>query len=55
MPYSIEKRGDKWVLINTDTGKVKGTHDSKIKAIRQRNLLQGIEHGWTPSGAKARK
>lgn len=55
MPYSIEKRGDKWVVINTQTKKVKGTHDSKIKAQRQIALLRGVEHGWTPTGAKAEK
>jgi len=55
VPYSIEKRGDKWVTFNSDTGDVKGTHDSKIKAIRQRKLLGGIRHGWKPSGAEAEK
>ena len=55
MPYSIEKREDKWVVINTETKKVKGTHDSKIKAIRQKNLLYGVEHGWEPTGKPAKK
>jgi len=55
MPYSIQKRGNKWVVINKDTGDVKGTHDSEIKARRQVNLLQGVEHGWKPTGAPARK
>lgn len=55
MPYEIEKRGDKWVVINADTGKVKGTHDSKVKAQRQMRLLYGIESGeWKPTGAKAK-
>lgn len=55
MPYSVEKRGDKWVTINTETGKVKGTHDSKKKAIRQMRLLYGIESGeWKPTGKKAK-
>jgi len=49
MPYSVEKRGDKWVTINSDTGEVKGTHESKLKAVRQRRLLEGIKHGWEPS------
>ena len=43
MPYAVEKRGDKWVTINTDTGKVKGTHDSKIKATRQMRLLYMVK------------
>lgn len=55
MPYAIEKRGDKFVVFNTETKDVKGRHDSKIKARRQINLLRGIEHGWEPTGAKARK
>ena len=55
MPYEIEKRGDKWVVLNTETKDVKGRHDSEIKARRQINLLRGIEAGWTPTGAKARE
>lgn len=55
MPYAIEPKGKKWIVRNTETGDVKGTHDSKIKAQRQINLLRGIEHGWEPTGAKARK
>jgi len=54
MPYAIEKRGEKWVVLNTQTNKVKGTHDSKVKAQRQMRLLYGIEGGWKPTGAKAK-
>ena len=53
MPYGIEQRGDKWVTINTETGKVKGTHDSKAKALRQMRLLYMVEGGKQPTGAKA--
>ena len=35
MPYDMEKRGEKWVVFNTETKDVKGRHDSKIKARRQ--------------------
>jgi len=52
MPYGIYKRGDKWVLINKDTKHVKGTHESREKATRQMRLLQGVEHGWEPTGKK---
>lgn len=52
MPYEIEQRGSKWVVLNTDTGDVKGTHDSKEKAQRQVNLLRGVEAGWHPTGKK---
>ncbi len=55
MPYSIRKRGSKFVVVNKDTGKVKGTHSSKIKAQRQVNLLRGVEHGFKPTGKKARR
>lgn len=49
MPYVARKRGDKWVTINKDTGKIKGTHSSHAKAQRQANLLNGIEHEWKPT------
>jgi len=55
MPYDLEKRGEKWVVFNTETKDVKGRHKTKIKAQRQINLLRGIEKGWQPTGAKARK
>ena len=53
MPYSVEKRGDKWVCLNKDTGKVKGTHDSKEMAIRQMRLLYMVESGKEPTGKKS--
>lgn len=55
MPYDMEKRGEKWVVFNTETGDVKGRHASKIGAQRQINLLRGIEQGWEPTGRPARK
>lgn len=55
MPYSIRKRGNKYVVVNKNTGKVKGTHASKSKAESQRRLLEGIKRGWKPTGAKSRK
>jgi hypothetical protein len=55
MPYTIEKRGSKFVVVNKDTGDVKGTHDTKEKAQKQMNLLYGIEGGWHPTGAPAKK
>jgi len=48
MPYKVEKRDSKWVVINKETGKVKGTHDTEEKAKRQLRLLYGIENGWRP-------
>ncbi len=49
MPYDVEKRGNKWVTINTETGDVKGTHDTKEKAIRQMRLLYHVKGGGKPT------
>jgi len=45
MPYDVEKRGNKWVTLNTDTGDVKGTHDTKEEALRQMRLLYHVKGG----------
>lgn len=55
MPYALKQRGEKWVVVNKDTGKVKGTHDSKVEAMRQMRLLYGVAHGWRPTGKPAKK
>lgn len=55
MPYAIEKRGKRWVVVNTETRKVKGRHGSRAGAQRQVNLLRGVEHGWKPTGKPTRK
>lgn len=47
-PYSIINRGGKFVIENNETGKVKGSHPTYKKALRQFNLLEMIEHGGTP-------
>lgn len=52
MPYLIEKRGNKWLLINKRTGKVKGTHATREEAESQERLLRAIEHGWKPTKRK---
>jgi len=44
MPYKVEKRGSNWVTVNTETGQVKGTHDSKEKAMRQMRLLYAVKN-----------
>lgn len=43
MPYKIVKKNDKYLVINELTGKVKGTHDTKDKAISQMRFLYSIE------------
>ena len=45
MPYQIVKKGEKWEVINKDTRKSHGKHDSKEKAMKQMRLLHGIENG----------
>ncbi len=55
MPYSLRKVDGSWKVVNKETGHVKGTHSSMIKAKRQMNLLRGVEHGWKPTGKPARK
>lgn len=39
MPYSIKKKGDKWVVYNKESGKIMGTHKSKEKAKEQIKAL----------------
>ena len=36
-------------------GGVKAKHTTKEKAEAQRRLLQGVEHGWKPTGKPAKK
>jgi hypothetical protein len=54
MPYAIthDKNKNKWFVTNEATGSVKGTHDTEAKAKAQMRLLEGIEHGWTPTKSK---
>ena len=52
MPVKIRKTNGYRV---STPGGVKAKHTTKAKAEAQRRLLQGIERGWVPTGAKARK
>ncbi len=54
MPYAIRKVGDKYKVVNKQTGHVKGTHTSRAEAASQMRLLYGIEHGMVP-GSKRKK
>jgi len=49
MPYKIRKKGDQYEVVNTETNKVRGSHDSAEKAKKQLNLLRAVSHGWKPS------
>jgi hypothetical protein len=51
-PYEILSKGEKYVVRNMETGHTKGIHASRRKALRQLRLLEGIEHGWRPTGGK---
>lgn len=46
MPYKVIEKNGKWLTINSDTGHVKGSHESKEKAMKQLRLLYMIEKGW---------
>ncbi len=39
MPFSKQKDGDKWKVVNSDTGDVKGEHDTEAEADQQLSAL----------------
>lgn len=51
MPVKIKKVDGYRV---THGGKTSAKRTTKKKAQAQANLLRGIEHGWKPTGKKAR-
>lgn len=55
MPYKVIQRGNKYLTVNEQTGDIKGTHDSKAKAMAQMKLLYGIEHGMVLRPKKGKK
>ena len=48
VPYKVEKNGEKWNVVNEDTGEVKATRPTEEAAKRQLRLLEAVEHdeGW---------
>ena len=44
MPYAVHKRGDKYVVVKKDDGKVMGTHESLEKARAQIRAIYANEH-----------
>lgn len=38
-PYKVRKRGSKWEVYNTKSGKKRGTHATKKKAEAQKRVL----------------
>ena len=56
MPYKTRKVGKGKVrVVNKATGRVHAKATTPAKAQAQMNLLRGVEHGWEPSGAPAKK
>ena len=60
MPYAIQKitsgkNKGKYKVVNTETGEVHSKGTTRSKAEGQVRLLRGVEHGFKPTGAKARK
>jgi len=51
MPYKM-KKVDGYRVTSPRRTHAKST--TKAKAKRQMNLLRGVEHGWKPTGKKAR-
>lgn len=39
MPWKVVKKGNKWQVVNEETGDVKGTHSSKKRALAQQRAL----------------
>jgi len=44
MPWKIEQRKGKWVVVNEETGEVMGRHGSKEKARAQQKALYVHAH-----------
>ena len=51
MPVSIRKAGPGRVSVRTPNG-VKAKSTTPAKAQAQKRLLNAVEHGWKPTGAK---
>jgi len=49
MPYSIKRKGSRYQVVNTETGKVHSS-TTQVKAEKQLKLLKGIERDWQPTG-----
>ena len=47
MPYRIVKRGEKFAIVNKETGKTVGTSTSKEKAQASVRARLAGEHGWS--------
>jgi hypothetical protein len=52
LPYYVKKTNADYQVVDRETGKVYSRHTTKDKAERQRRLLEGVRHGWKPTGKK---
>ena len=51
MPYEIRKVDGGEKVFNTETGHAASTRPlDHVTAVKQFRLLEGIEHGWKPTG-----
>jgi hypothetical protein len=56
MPYGTRKvKGGRVKVVNKATGRVHAKATTPAKAEAQMNLLRGVEHGWEPTGAPAKR
>jgi hypothetical protein len=39
MPYKIRKRKSQYLVVNAETGDIKGKHDTRTKAVAQLRAL----------------
>lgn len=52
MPTHIEKRGNKWCVIEDKTGKEEGCSGSRELAISHQRVLYAAKSGWKPTKKK---
>jgi phage gp16-like protein len=52
LPYIVRKTDGAYQVVDRETGKVYASHATKENAERQRRLLEGVRHGWKPTGKK---
>jgi hypothetical protein len=53
MPYDVVRVGNKFKIVNKDTGKTVGTSETRAKAESSVRARLAGEHGW--KGTKKRK
>lgn len=49
MPYGMKRKGNRYQVVNTETGKVYST-TTREKAQKQLALLKSLEKGYTETG-----